>query len=174
MPDYQNGRIYKIIDLDTNEYYIGSTTIALSQRLAQHVSSYKCYLNGKGNNITSFKIIEQGNYDIVLIELFPCESKEQLHAKESHYCQSITCVNKIKNQGLLKALGGQMEYKKQYDNQHKDEIKKYREQHKEQNKQYNVANKDHITERKKQYKLDHKKKIAEQDKQYREAVTNST
>jgi hypothetical protein len=128
MSDYQNGRIYKIIDLETNECYIGSTTLALSQRLAQHVSSYKRYLKGKGNNITSFKIIANGDYDIVLIELFPCDSKDQLHARESHYTQTIQCLNRIKNQGLFIKLG-QKQYKKQYDVDHKDQSKLYREQH---------------------------------------------
>jgi hypothetical protein len=137
MPDYQNGRIYKIIDLDTNECYIGSTVLALSQRLAQHVVSYKRYLKGKGNKITSFKIIANGDYDIVLNELFPCNSKEELHARESHYCQSIQCVNKNKNQGLIYALGGQKEYYKQY-------MKDNKEQLTEQNKQYREANKEHI------------------------------
>ncbi|KAJ1388893.1 hypothetical protein B484DRAFT_341183 [Ochromonadaceae sp. CCMP2298] len=91
MPDYQNSRIYKFIDLETNECYIGSTTLALSQRLAQHVSSYKSYLNDKSAYVTSYKIIANNDYDIVLIELFPCNNKEELHARESHYCQSITC-----------------------------------------------------------------------------------
>ena len=85
--------IYKIIDLESNECYIGSTTIALSQRLAQHVSSYKQWLNGKTNFVSSFKVIERGDYDIVLIELFPCNSKDELHARESHYSQTIQCVN---------------------------------------------------------------------------------
>jgi hypothetical protein len=135
MPDYQNSRIYKIIDLETNECYIGSTTIALSQRLAQHVSSYKRYLNGKYHYVTSFKIIANGDYDIILVELFPCDSKDQLHARESHYTQTIQCVNKIKNQGLLIKLG-QVEYDKQYTFDHKE--------HK---KQYYKANIDHINKR---------------------------
>jgi hypothetical protein len=47
MPDYQNSKIYKIIDLETNECYIGSTVLALSQRLAQHVSTYKRWFRKK-------------------------------------------------------------------------------------------------------------------------------
>jgi hypothetical protein len=66
--------------------------------------------------------IEHGNYNIILIENFPCDSKDQLHARESHFTQTIQCVNIIKNQGLIYALGGQMEYKKQYNNQHKEQI----------------------------------------------------
>jgi hypothetical protein len=187
MPDYQNGRIYKIINLETNECYIGSTTLALSQRLAQHVVSYKRWLKGKGNNITSFKIIANDDYDIVLIELFPCNSKEELHARESHYTHTIQCVNKIKNQGLIYALGGQTQYKKQYyiDNKKQidDQKKQYyinnKEHIQEHKKQYREQNKEHIREQRKQYNLDHKDQqkqynidnkehIREQKKQYRE------
>ena len=85
MPDYQNGKIYHIIDLVSNECYIGSTTLDLSQRLAQHVCSYKRWLNGKTNFVTSYIIIEKGDYDIVLIENYPCNSKEALHARESTF-----------------------------------------------------------------------------------------
>jgi hypothetical protein len=171
MPDYQNGRIYKIIDLETNECYIGSTTLALSQRLAQHVSTYKRWLQGKGNNITSFKIIANGDYDIVLIELFPCNSKEELHSRESHHTQTIQCVNKIKNQGLLNALG-KIDYSKQYYINNKEHIQEHKKQYREQNKeifkerakQYKL---DH-TEQIKQYNIDNKEHIREQKKQYRE------
>lgn len=147
MPDYQNGKIYKIVDLDSNDCYIGSTTLALSQRLAQHVSSYKRWLKGKTNFVTSYIIIEKGDYDIVLIENYPCNSKEELHARESHYSQTIPSVNKVKNQGFVNALGGQMQYKKKYYDDHqvqnKVRAKQYREQHKEQIKQKknNITNK---------------------------------
>jgi hypothetical protein len=128
MPDYSNGKIYKIVCNITNECYIGSTCEPiLARRLAGHVKSYKCWLNGKYHYVTSYKIIANGNYDIVLIELFPCDTKDQLHARESHYTQTIQCVNKIKNQGLCNALG-KIEYIKQYIKQYKvnniDHIKK--------------------------------------------------
>jgi hypothetical protein len=137
MPDYSNGKIYKIVCNITGDIYIGSTCEPiLARRLSQHVSTYKRYLNGKYHYVTSFKIIEQNNYDIVLIELFPCDSKDQLHARESHYTQNMQCVNKIKNQGLLIELG-RIEYDKQYTFDHKENIR-------EQRKQYYKANIDHI------------------------------
>jgi hypothetical protein len=123
MPDYSNGKIYKIVCNITGDVYVGSTCEPiLARRLAGHVKSYKCWLNGKGNNMTSYKIIATGNYDIVLIELFPCNTKDQLHARESHYTQTIQCVNMIKNQGLLIELG-RIDYNKQYSVDHKEQIK---------------------------------------------------
>jgi hypothetical protein len=118
MVNYSNGKIYKIICNITNECYIGSTCEPiLARRLAGHVANYKSYLKGKGNNVTSFKIIANGNYNIVLIELFPCDTKDELYSRESHYTQTIQCVNKIKNQGLNNTLG-KMEYIKQYSKQY--------------------------------------------------------
>jgi hypothetical protein len=131
MPDYSNGKIYKIVCNITNECYIGSTCEPiLARRLAGHVSKYKSYLNGKYHYVTSYKIIANGNYDIVLIELFPCDTKDQLHARESHYTQTIQCVNKVKNQGLLIELG-RIEYDKQYTFDHKERKKQYDVDHKE-------------------------------------------
>jgi hypothetical protein len=160
MPDYQNSRIYKIVNLETNECYIGSTTLALSQRLAQHVRSYKCWLNGKGGYMTSFKIIEQDDYDIVLIEKFPCNNKEELHARESHYCQS---------QGLFIKIG-RIEYDKQYNVDHKDRkkeyFKQYNEQRKDQSKQYYIENIDKI----KEYRERHKDQSKEYREQHREQI----
>jgi hypothetical protein len=125
MPDYSNGKIYKIVCNITGDVYVGSTCEPiLARRLAGHVKSYKCWLNGKGNNMTSYKIIATGNYDIVLIEFFPCNTKDQLHARESHYTQTIQCVNMIKNQGLLIELG-RIDYNKQYSVDHKEQIKKH-------------------------------------------------
>jgi hypothetical protein len=61
MPDYQLAKIYKIVCNITCDVYIGSTCEPiLARRLAGHVSNYKSYLNGKCNNITSFKIIANG------------------------------------------------------------------------------------------------------------------
>jgi hypothetical protein len=152
MVNYSNGKIYKIIDLETNECYIGSTCEPiLARRLAGHRSNYRSYLNGKGNYVTSYKIIANNNYDIVLIELFPCNNKDELYARESHYTQTITCVNKIKNQGLFIKLG-QIDYTKHYNEQHKNQIieknKEYRKHHKDekvdQNKRYNEQHREQI------------------------------
>jgi hypothetical protein len=72
---YQNAKIYKIVDNTNDNIYIGSTCKKLCQRLAQHRSNYKQYLNDKFSYITSFKILKNDDYDIVLIEEFPCENK---------------------------------------------------------------------------------------------------
>ena len=47
---YQNGKIYKIIDIGYNKCYIGSTCEELSMRMARHRSNFKRFLKGSSNN----------------------------------------------------------------------------------------------------------------------------
>jgi hypothetical protein len=97
--DYRLAKIYKIESLnpdDESDIYIGSTCEpTLARRLAKHVSDYIRWKNGKKHFITSFTIIEGGNYDIVLIEDCPCTRQDELHKRERFYIESISCVNKF-------------------------------------------------------------------------------
>jgi hypothetical protein len=112
MPNYQDGKIYKIIDLTNDNVYIGSTCEpTLARRLAKHVGNYKRYKKGDGHYITSFKIIENGNYDIQLIESYPCSTRDELHSREGHYIKTLACVNKV--------IAGRTKKEYRVDNQHK-------------------------------------------------------
>lgn len=92
---YKRGQIYKVISSNCNDVYVGSTYDNLRKRLNGHVSDYKRYLDGIRGFITSGKIIEKGNYDIVLIEKYPCKDKAELHARERHWIENTpNCVNK--------------------------------------------------------------------------------
>ena len=95
MVNYQDGKIYKIVDNTNGNVYIGSTCKKLCQRIAQHRQDYHKYLNGKHRFMTSFTILENNNYDIILMEdVKDCENVEQLRAIERDYIESIECVNK--------------------------------------------------------------------------------
>jgi hypothetical protein len=96
MVNYQLGKIYKIVDLSTDECYIGSTCEpTLARRLAKHIGHLREYEAGKRRYITSFKILENRNYDIQLIEAYPCNNKMELHAREGYYIKNTECVNKV-------------------------------------------------------------------------------
>jgi len=130
MIDYQQGKIYKIECNVTGKVYIGSTCEPiLARRLAGHIKNYKRYLNGKSNYVSSFDVLQNGNYDIVLIESYPCNSKDELHARERYHTNNIDCVNKIKNQGMKNEIG-EKGYQKQYREKNKDIIHaKFNEKH---------------------------------------------
>jgi hypothetical protein len=95
MPNLQQAKIYKIVCNTTGLTYYGSTTQqTLSMRLTKHRNNYKNFLNGKYNYVTSYKIIENNNYDIFLVESVQCDTKDQLHARERFWIESNQCVNK--------------------------------------------------------------------------------
>ena len=149
MVNYANGKIYKIVCNITGKVYIGSTTLSLSQRLVQHRTDYNRWKNGKRDFTTSFGIIENGNYDIVLIEEYPCENKENLYQRERFYIESINCVNKYIPTRTLK----------EYYIENADKIKEY-------HKIYYIDNADKIKEQKKLYHQKNKEKIKENKHQY--------
>jgi hypothetical protein len=94
MPDYQRGKIYKITSGDLT--YIGSTCEpTLAKRLANHVGGYKSWKAGKQHFTTSFSLIEKGQYEITLVELCPCNSKDELTARERFHIENTVCVNKV-------------------------------------------------------------------------------
>ena len=47
--------------------------------------------------MTSFELIKLGEINIVLIESYPCKSKDDLHARERHYIEQFKniAVNKF-------------------------------------------------------------------------------
>jgi hypothetical protein len=94
MPNYQQGKIYKITSGE--QTYIGSTCEpTLARRLSGHVYQYKYWKQGKIiRPTTSLLLIESGNYEITLVELYPCRSKDELTARERHWIETTPCVNK--------------------------------------------------------------------------------
>lgn len=184
--DYSKGKIYKIVDLDTDECYIGSTCQnTLANRLSGHVKDFKRFRNGKCNYLTSFKILENDNYDIQLIENYQCESKDELHAREGYWIKLTDCVNKYVAGRTIKQWREDNkdkinEYQKKYDNDNQDKLNEYRKEYREENKDkineyqkdYREANKDKILEQKRKYYEANKNKILEQKKKYREAKKN--
>ena len=157
MVTYANGKIYKIVCNTTGEIYIGSTCEPiLSRRLAQHKSNYKQYLKINQNFVTSFNILKNNNYEIILVELYPCNSKDELHARERHYIETNECVNK--------RIPTRTD--KEYCEANKDRIAGYM-------KQYWKNNKDKLIEKKKQYYELNKPDIRQKSKTYRDENKSS-
>jgi len=91
MVNYKNSKIYKIVDNTTGNVYYGSTT---KSRLCQRLSQHKCeYKQGK-TYLSSHDILKNGDYDIVLVELYPCNNKDELHKRERYWIENNECVNK--------------------------------------------------------------------------------
>ena len=167
--NYQNGKIYKIVCNITNKIYVGSTCKPrLCDRLGQHRGKYKEYLKGlHKNRYTSFDVIQGGDYSIVLLELCPCENKEELLKKEREYIESLECVNKcIPGRSMREYQKANVEkikeYKKEYYQNNKEKIN---ERAKEYKKDYRKNNKEKIKEKEKEYRENNKEKISERKKE---------
>ena len=95
--NYNNGKVYKIVCNISGLIYIGSTTKKhLSQRLDKHRSAYKSWKNDNTKPYTtSFKVFENDNFKIVLLEAVNCNTKNELTARERFYIESTDCVNKF-------------------------------------------------------------------------------
>jgi hypothetical protein len=95
MVNYALGKIYKIVDNTNGNIYVGSTCKpTLARKLAGHVNNYNQYLCGKRSFIPSFGIIQNDDYDIILLENCPCGSKDELYTRERYHIESLNCVNK--------------------------------------------------------------------------------
>ena len=172
MVDFKEGKIYRLVCNTTGQQYIGSTTQILSQRLGGHKSQYKRFVEGKSTiQVTSFNILSKNNFEMILIEEYPCENKNQLERRERHFIETMECVNKVKPSQTKEEL---IEWHKQYyqDNieQIKERLKQYRYDNKEElnekNKQYYQDNIEQIKERLKQYRYDNKEELNEYQKQH--------
>ena len=162
MPDYSKGKIYRIVCNTSGLVYYGSTSQPyLSKRLRNHVEEYNKYKNGlKHSGITSIKILENQNYEIVLVENYPCQSKEELHKRERFYIENNECVNKCIPTRTAK------EYKT--DNRDKiiQQMKEYDLKNKDRAKEYKQLNKNKIKEAMKIYYEKRKDKIKTYHKEY--------
>jgi len=50
--------------------------------------------NGQGCNITSYEILKNNNYQILLVENYPCNNIDELRKQERFYIENNDCVNK--------------------------------------------------------------------------------
>ena len=105
MVNYNNCKIYKIISANTDKIYIGSTCKKyLSARFADHASAYRNPLHYK--NYSSVELFKLGDCKIVLLEAYPCNTKDELKAKEQDWLDTHSkdlLVNKLRANGNSKS-----------------------------------------------------------------------
>ncbi len=158
MVNYSKGKIYMIepiCEYDEGDVYIGSTTKKyLSDRMSQHRLDFK---SNKVRSSILFNKYGVENCKIVLVENYPCDSKEELIAKEAEYIRKLKCINKVipdrnrheyynDNKEIIKqrTKTWQQENKSKVDTYNKQYYKNNMEQIKEQTDQYRTINKGNI------------------------------
>jgi len=162
MPDYQNGKIYKLWSPEGDDIYIGSTTTLLSDRKAKHKHS-------SSNREISSKILFQKYNDvrIELLECFPCNNKEELIKKEGQYIRNNICVNmrvagRTKKEWCQDNIEKHTEYQREYHKENKDMII---EKSREYMREYYQSNKEAINEQKKGYREKNKDRINQKSRE---------
>ncbi len=103
--------IYKLFNKNNNleKIYIGSSSLPLKNRLNNHKSSYKLYLNGKYHYLTSFELFKNtDNHDDIGIEMIELLNNEDNKLeRERYYIENNNTYNKhipnrsIQEYGLL-------------------------------------------------------------------------
>ena len=163
MVNYQFGKLYKLVDNTNGNCYVGSTCEQyLSRRLACHVGEYRRYLtNKRKTKITSFDIIANGCYEIVLLENYPCNSIDELHERERHFIETLqSVVNKnLPNRNGKDWRDANKSYNAEYYEKNKESFKTYFGQ-------YYKNNKEKILKMKKEYTSNNSESIKEYNKQY--------
>lgn len=142
--DYSKAKIYKIWSPSNPELvYIGSTCEpTLARRMSGHRTNYRGYLNGKGNYVTSFRVLECKDARIDLIKSVECKCKDELRCIEGKYIQEMNCVNRC--------VAGRTHKQWYVDNKERIEAR---------DKKYYVNNKEKIKERNKKWKENNKEKV---------------
>lgn len=146
MVNYQLGKIYKLYsEQDNKMIYIGSTVKKyLRQRLGDHKSAYKFWKKGgKISHLKSYDIFEKYGIDDCIIELlenYPCNSKDELFARETYFQKKYECVNKLLAKRDMK------QWRKDNVDHIKTYNKKYKEEHKKLlNEKHNCECGEHYT-----------------------------
>ena len=123
--------------------------------------------------------MENGDYEIFLVELFNCNSKEELNKLEREHIEKNECVNLIipmrtKKEWKNDNIDNIKEKRKQYTEKNKEKLKTCRKQNYEknkervklQNKKYSEQHKEHISLKAKEYRAKNIELIKEKSKEY--------
>ncbi len=168
MVNYNDSKIYKIEAIagdGTDEVYVGSTTRPrLCQRFSQHMSAYRKWkIDPSGHTkMSSFRMFDKYGIDgcqILLLELFPCGTKDELLAKEGSWIQQLNTVNRC--------IAGRTGAEWRADN--RDSVLKYQAEYREANHdaalkyqaEWREANRDAINARQNKRYLENKRQSTE-------------
>ena len=93
MVNYQKGKIYQIINSKTPDIYVGSTARnTLAERMSEHRNIAKNKLYNERIVYISMRAIGIEHFNIILLEDYPSENKDQLRMKEQEWIQKLNPI----------------------------------------------------------------------------------
>jgi len=159
--DYSKSVIYKICcrDVSVKEEYVGSTT-HITDRRKSHKS---CCHNEEDKffNLPVYVFIRANggwlNWELVIVEEFPCTSSEQQRTRERFWMESLGA--NLNSRNPIRTPADQALQCRKYNETHREEISEHK-------KKYRAANAEAIQENQKKYAAANAEAIREQKKKY--------
>ena len=158
MVNYQNGKIYKLVNTIDDKLYVGSTVNTLKHRKYEHKRRSRIDVNRPVYK--HLNNIGWENIEIELLEVFPCLNKYELHTRERYWIETLKASLNTDTPTLTRA-----EYRVKNHEKIRQKDNAYKQRNKDkisvQGKEYREQNKELIKQRKKNYYERNKDKIAE-------------
>ena len=130
--------IYKITSPNTQDVYVGSTSLKLKIRFSIHKSSY--------NKSSSRQIIQAGDPIIVCLEEGEFTDRKSAYSKEKEY------IDKLRGEGAqIVNKNIPCRTQREWYEFNKDKVKEYYQKNKDKYKQYYITNRDYIIKKQKEY-----------------------
>lgn len=130
--------IYKITSPNTQDVYVGSTSLKLNVRFSIHKSSY--------NKSSSTQIIQAGDPVIACLEEGEFTDRKLAYSKEKEY------IDKLRGEGAnIVNKNIPCRTQREWYEFNRDKVKEYYQKNKEKYKQYYINNREYLINKQKEY-----------------------
>ena len=106
---YETGKIYCIMSKCSNKCYVGHTIQPLKVRLQKHKTDFRGYCgfdeNKYRNYRGSFELLCNDEYDIYLLESYPCTTKKELEKQEAKWMFKMSSEYEMTNKYMPSKIG---------------------------------------------------------------------
>ena len=171
---YQRGKIYSMTG-DDGHYYIGSTTMSLTDRFHHHKEFSKAH----DTRVYEYcKRVGWKNITIELLEDYPCNSSEELREREEYHLAPVRedplCLNTIR--AFLTPEVRKMAVKQYYE-ENREQLVYYQEVYREEHPDrvaayqasYKASHRKELAEKQRAYAKEHQEELSIKQKEYRDS-----
>lgn len=169
---YRCGKIYSMRGED-GHYYIGSTTMSLTDRFRHHKEFSKTH----DTRVYEYcKRVGWKNITMELLEQYPCDSSEELHEREEYHLAPVRedplCLNTIR--AFLTPEVRKMAVK-QYYKENREQLVSYQEIYRKEHPDrvaafqaaYKASRRKELSEKQRSYVKEHQEEVRIKQKEYR-------
>lgn len=135
-----------------NKNYFGFTTQPLCKRRSGHIDNFKKYPNRKVYKAMREAGMSADDIELIWVEDYPCETKEQAKARERYYIENFGTLN---NNLPFKEGTKMKEYQREYYANNLAKVRKYYTENRDDKiayqREYRNDNRDEINVKKREY-----------------------